>query len=324
MSLCDVCFELVPQNELPDHMSQCRDLQILAFENLQTPYSENLLCDICYEEFNIVELEEHKIQCNENQLKLFNNLLPKVDLTKHQKAALEYSNNKAKEYSNRDYPILLDKFKKKNLDEEDLELVINYIKHIAPIIIHLNLNNILKFLCDDIYYRNQFQISASGGYLSYDGRFDWESKMFGKAYDNADGFYRVKYGPLNFTNDENGVQGAMGYGPSYILLNNDIKHRTTMTFGDSGGGTKEIATFNYFNHILNQLSDKLLDQLIKLSQGEEASYVSNYGFYIECQYHGDILFERDMETLYINKSDKITKELVNKFKTRHKCNVVYL
>lgn len=338
MTSCDVCFELIPNDELKVHISQCLNIQMNAYakiNHVESQIKNANLCDVCFEEFDVIDIEEHKIRCYAEQMELYNNSnessnsnsIVMVELTKHQKIALEYSNGKAKEYSERDYPLLLDKFKNRNLNEDDLDLVINYIQHIAPVIIHLDLVNILEFLCNDIYYRNQFQTSTSRGALSYDMRLDWENKLFNEAYDDVDGFYRVKYGPLNFTNDPHGVSSAKGYGTSYLLLNNDMKMRTTMTFGDSGGGFREIATFNHFNHILNKLTDELLDQIIKLSRGEADNFPCNYGFYIECQYHGDILFERDLETVFVDgslKNDLKMKPLLDKFKARHKCTVIMM
>lgn len=286
-------------------------------------------CESCFEYFCDADLQEHKNACFTSQKEAYDKLhhKMKLDLTNHQKAALEYCNKKAEEYANRDYPILIERFKGRGLDEGDLALVTSYIQNIAPVIIHLRLDNILEYLVNDIYYRNQFQTSNSNGLLSYAQRVDWESKLFGGTYGDVDGFYRVKYGPLNITNDPNGVKFATGYGDSYLLLKNEVKDRTSFTHGDSAGGMHEIATFNNFHHILNKLTDDLLNKIIKLSRGDEISFESNYGFYIECQYHGEILLDRDLECIVVNKRhqyDKNINELLQKFGQRHKCGVIWM
>ena len=285
------------------------------------------LCNICFEGFCDEDIEEHMELCLSIQQKEYdkiNNQI-KLDLTTHQKAALEYCDLKARDYSNRDHALLIQRFKNRNLDEGDLQLVINYVQNMAPIIIHLKLDAILDYLCDDIYYRNQFQTSTSNGALSYQTRIGWEARLFNNIYGDDDGFYRVKYGPLNITNNHDGVVAAKGYGDSYLLLKNNIKERTTLTFGDSSNPNCEIATFNNFFHILNKLSDDLLDKIIKLSIGDNFSFDSNYGFYLECQYHGEILLERDLEAIVVNrrhKNDKNFNEILIKFANRHKCCVI--
>lgn len=287
--LCDICFELVHDEDMQEHLEMCLNMQYEELEKL--------------------------------------NLKVKLNLTSHQKTALEYCNAKAQEYSDRDYPLLVNKFRNKGLDESDLHLVINYIQNITPIIIHLKLDTILEHLCDDIYYRNQFQTSTSNGLLSYQNRISWEKRLFNDIYKDDDGFNRVKYGPLNITNSPNGVNAAIGYGDSYLLLKNEIKNRTTLTFGDSSNQHCEIATFNNLFHILNKLNDDLLNKIIKLSTGDDISFDSNYGFYLECQYHGEILLERDLEAIVINKrhkNDTKFNKLLIKFANRHKCCVVWM
>ena len=290
-----------------------------------------LTCDICFEFFceEENEMDEHRVVCYNKQKEELEklNIKVKLNLTPHQKKALEHCAMKSREFSEINYPPLIEKFKNKGLDEGDLLLVTNYIQNIAPIIIHLNLDAILGYLCDDIYYRNQFQTSTSRGSLSYKSRIEWENRLFCNSYEDVDGFYRVKYGPLNITNDPDGVRAAHGYGDSYLLLKNDIKDRTSLTLGDSGNSLCEIATFNNLFHILNKLSDELLDKIIRLSRGDDISFDSNYGFYIECQYHGEILLERDLEAVVVNKKHKHdTKfnELLTKFADRHKCCVVWM
>lgn len=288
--ICDICFVIFPVDIIGDHYEICFNMHFSELEN---------------------EIINAPIQ---------------IDLTSHQKNALEYSEIKANEHSIRDYLQLITRFKNKGYDEGDLELIVNYIQNIAPIIIHLKLDTILECLCNDIYYRNQFQTSTSNGALSYQSRIAWEKKLFNDAYNNDDGFYRVKYGPLNITNDPNGVKAAMPYGDSYLLLKNDIKNRTTLTYGDSSG-LCEIATFNNLFHILNKINDDLLDKIIRLSRGDDCSFESNYGFYFECQYHGELLLERDLEAIVINKrhkNDKQFNELLEKFSNRHKCCVVWM
>lgn len=66
----------------------------------------------------------------------------------------------------------------------------------------------------------------------------------------------MKYGVINFTNDPKGVNCAVSYGVSYILLKEHVRNRCTVTDMDSSSTTSLIGTFKYCNHILNKMNDK--------------------------------------------------------------------
>lgn len=310
---------------------------------------ETTICEICFNEVELDILDDHVQFCFQEQLELqeqFNPedkqipieksplpnveipTLPLVELTKHQIAALNYCNTEAKKNSSKARSSLIKKLQDLKYDEDALHLIKKYIQNIAPILIHFDAKNILHYLCDDMYYRNQFQVSTSRGALDYNSRITWENNLFNSIYGDDDGFYRVKYGPLNFTNDQKGVMAAHGYGTSYLLLRNDLKERTTITYGDSASfqGKKHIGTFNYFYHILDRLAPDLFGQLVKLALGKEISFSSNYGFYLECQYHGEILLERDIEAVILHKScrgDKEIVKLIERFSKRNKCCITW-
>jgi hypothetical protein len=103
-------------------------------------------------------------------------------------------------------------------DEGDLMLMREYITHQAPIIIHVNLSNVIKYLNNDTQYRNLFETKKSGGSVSYTGRKKWENYLFGNVYDHCKDSERVKYGVMNFANDKNGNPLCQNYGKSVIVL----------------------------------------------------------------------------------------------------------
>jgi Protein of unknown function (DUF3626) len=60
---------------------------------------------------------------------------------------------------------------------------------------------VLDAICRDSLYRSQFETGTSNGGLTAfrgGGRWDWESRFFGAAYDDAPAAERPKYGSLNF------------------------------------------------------------------------------------------------------------------------------
>lgn len=272
-------------------------------------------CIICSNEVYSNELQAHELACMENKsAELYKlNYKIKVDLTKHQQLALEYSQQKAKEYSLKAYDSLTNKFTALQMNEKDMNSIINYLVNVAPLIIHINLDDNLEHLCNDIYYRTQLQ----------NGIADHQKKLFNNLYNNTNSFHTVKYGVFNLTNDLNGVNSCIRYGDSSLLLRNNIKNRTTLLFNNN----KEIGTFDNLYHILNQLPDDLLIKLFKLSIGEETSYPSEYDFYIECQFHGEILIERDVEGLFVNRrhiGDNKIANLLTVFNEKHKSSIVWI
>lgn len=47
----------------------------------------------------------------------------------------------------------------------------------APIIIHINLDKVLRFLVKDTHYRNQFETGTSGGSTDLVARKSWEVRI---------------------------------------------------------------------------------------------------------------------------------------------------
>ena len=70
---------------------------------------------------------------------------------------------------------------------------------LAPMCIHVHIDNVGRFLETDEFYRNQFETGTSCGALD-DGnviRKGWETELFGGCYDEAKPFERCKYGALS-------------------------------------------------------------------------------------------------------------------------------
>lgn len=91
-----------------------------------------------------------------------------------------------------------------------------------------------------------------------------ERKLFAGLYHRrGDPFpgERPKYGSLNSFQLPGG--SAPGYGTCYLELNDDVRNRTTFTWGHSSWEpTQPPATFEHFAHILLRFSDAQLDSLV--------------------------------------------------------------
>src|SRR3954466_4154370 len=87
---------------------------------------------------------------------------------------------------------------------------------------------ILQTLAADGVYRSQFETGTSnGGLTAHPGgdRWEWESRLFDGAYDNAAPQERPKYGSLNFRRRAVGVSPR--FGSAHLRLTGEVLARTT-------------------------------------------------------------------------------------------------
>merc|ERR1719353_1820019 len=98
--------------------------------------------------------------------------------------------------------------------DEELWMALIWIRELAPIVIHIDLDKMLKYLEVDTHYRNQFETGTGGGIVDIEQRSEWERALFGGHYDSAEPFDRCKYGVLNVMNDHRGVTNCFRYGDS--------------------------------------------------------------------------------------------------------------
>jgi hypothetical protein len=93
---------------------------------------------------------------------------------------------------------------------------------------------ILRALAYAGVYRSQFETGTSnGGLTAHLGgdRWNWESRIFGTAYDDAPPTERPKYGSLNFRRRATG--GAPRFGSAHFRLTPEVLLRTTFCYPDS-------------------------------------------------------------------------------------------
>lgn len=137
-------------------------------------HKKNLLtvCHICFNYVSSSEFNDHKAKCKKDEMLL--------TLLQHE--AIKYAEKKSKIISKNVYLMVLAKYKFLGYTEDDLKTTINYIKTLVPVIIHLNLDRVLSFLCIDAEYRNQFETGVNGGQLNKELRLLWEKTLFNGIY----------------------------------------------------------------------------------------------------------------------------------------------
>ncbi len=209
------------------------------------------------------------------------------------------------------------------------------------------------------FLSNQFETSTSCGTLSTSSRTQWENALFNKIYAKASGYERVKvssevaaanrrgktgpresllipllsvfllmqYGVLNIVQDPNGVIACRPYGDSYLLLRSDrVRLRTSFASKDTGGGTAQLASCEWYAHVLAEYSDpELADVVSVATKAKRCVSSARITSYKEVQYHGPLEFARDVEALVVNgrhASDKAMMKMAQEFCTNNNCNLI--
>ncbi|CAJ1331218.1 unnamed protein product [Effrenium voratum] len=123
-----------------------------------------------------------------------------------QRSALAQIRQQASASHENALPELRDKFASLGYGDYEMDAVFSWVKDLAPLVVHVHLDQMGQFLESDEFYRNQFETKTSCGALD-DGnetRIGWERTLFGDAYEGSKPFDRCKYGALNVTNDFRG------------------------------------------------------------------------------------------------------------------------
>ena len=164
-----------------------------------------------------------------------------------------------------------------------------------PLYINFPLEHI-NDIANDTHYRNQFETNRSSGTLCRNTRTAWESDLFDSSYNSATDFERPKYGnfPINVDDvnkNHRPYYNAYDYGPSYFVLKNEVKHRTTICQGDSSDqSSNALGNFNYPCDIFHHYESTFQD-------------ITTYGHtdgheYTEIQIHGPIRLDADIESFH--------------------------
>jgi hypothetical protein len=227
------------------------------------------------------------------------------ELVRVQQNAIRHIRLLAKANHEAAVPRLLTRLKKFNYEDMDLWMTLAWVRELAPILVHTNLDKMMQFMEKDTHYRNQFETATSGGLLKPAVREKWERDLFGGNYDKAKGPERCKYGVLNVMNDYRGVVKCAQYGDSYFVLK-DVRLRCTFSPEDSANLKAErLAVLDFYAHVLDEYSDKELFETIKVAKSTESALLgdsSQVGSmkYKEAQIHGDVRFDRHVERLVAN------------------------
>ncbi|MCB9655786.1 MAG: DUF3626 domain-containing protein [Deltaproteobacteria bacterium] len=227
---------------------------------------------------------------------------------------------------------LVRKAKALGYSSREVDLVLDYVRAVAPIVIHFKPDKPLRqttsryggstgmdysVLVDrdqhvidaftaDPHYRNQFETGITSGSPSAypgGGRDGWEKTIFEEGYHKHPliASERPKYGAMNASWKPAGP--AQSYGACYVILKRGIRNRTTLTPGDSScAGARDVGTAENFAHVLAGLPDGRFRDVCNVALGYDASASDDWYPYIEAQVHGPIDFSKDVQRLVIDGS----------------------
>ena len=144
------------------------------------------------------------------------------------------------------------------------------------------------------FYRSQFETGTSNGGLTAQAkgeRWEWESRIFGGAYDDADPDLRPKYGALNFTHSV--IGGSPRFGSCHFRLFPHVFARTTFCYPDSN---LKPETFGVADHMA----------LIDLAEQNSLGLDPALDNYVEAHVHGPLSIEKDVEAVVLDPSYRET------------------
>jgi len=243
-------------------------------------------------------------------------------LTDFQSKALVRSIKKSKLYSKSCSKLLLSKIINMGYTKTHYENLLSYMKFECCLISHFSID-VLNYWKTDTNMRSIFEVIEKKGIRYIESRILWEKNLFGDIYDYSPSIDRPKYATLNLTNNISGVSACTGYGQCYVVYKKHIRNRITFVFGDTCLMEKHIATLQGFSHILYYVNNKLLKDMLKISNKEIESSELNYSPYLDVQIHGPIIIDDDFESINIPHKYKNDQNIKLFCENHPKVKVIY-
>ena len=291
---CDDCDSIIPFDSSNDH--QCTGNNNILVEETANYY--------------ITENKDTTVHTNNpmpTTIITINTVKPMInsnDDTLHQtqRLALKWCAKKARIYHKSIMDNVIIRFLELDLTRSDLQIAIDYIRDIDPIV---HFGRTVDWLKTENKMKNCFEI-GSMPITSDNIRIKWEHNLFGGRYFvECEPNVRVKYGCLNLMSDDQGCRMAHGYGRSYMIIKPELKSRITFVCGDSSGMQSHICTFDHFVQLFLYLDPIILKHIINMAKYKkgivkEKPNVNLCYMYIEMQIHGDIDITKDVDHIMLS------------------------
>lgn len=265
-------------------------------------------------------------------------------LTTMQRAAFDALQKRAAEQSNAARKKLIQSAVKQKLSENDVETCLSYLRESVPLIIHVPLSTCIEALLNDTHYRSLFE-TTSKNHGERAERQRCENKMFAGHYDKATDAERVKYGTIALREEHELLQGSPAhheYGTSYFVLRDEtVRDRVSISDTDTIDPLAKMGTLQHCAHVVGSANvlRLLARQVCKRSTSTQAADCAEdeeeeeeeAGHELECQYHGDIVLNRDIACLVVSKEDatavtdtgKSVSALARQFAEKNGCKMAW-
>ncbi len=151
-------------------------------------------------------------------------------------------------------------------------------------------STVIQLLARHGTYRSQFETgTSSGGLTAYRGgdRWNWESRIFGGAYDDGDPSLRPKYGALNYRADP--VGGSRRFGSAHFRLAPHVRSRASFCYPDSHWQPSDFAVGD-------------AGPLIAMAKANSRDLDAWLDNYIEAHVHGPLHIGEDVDALVLDPS----------------------
>lgn len=122
--------------------------------------------------------------------------------------------------------------------------------------------------------------------------------VFSDVYKDSSDSERPKYGSINICKSICGDVLCHRYGEICLKYKDEVKERSTFTFGDSFLMMTYVCTFKNLDHILFHLDIYSINKIINLINNENINKIP-LNQYIEAQIHGDVDITKDVESISI-------------------------
>ncbi|MGH3292986.1 MAG: DUF3626 domain-containing protein [Trebonia sp.] len=145
---------------------------------------------------------------------------------------------------------------------------------------------ILRRMADDGVYRSQFETGTSnGGLTAFPGgdRWRWESRIFGRAYDDGPAAARPKYGALNFRRRV--VGGSPRFGSAHLRVTASVMERATFCYPDSFGQPEHFGVA------------ARVSPLVAMAAADDTDPLDDY---VEAHVHGPLDLSADVEAVVLD------------------------
>lgn len=153
---------------------------------------------------------------------------------------------------------------------------------------------VIRHLAVHGMYKSQFETGmSSGGLTAYRGgeRWNWESRIFGFAYDSEEPSIRPKYGALNHRRDP--VGGSRRFGSCHLRLAQHVRPRTSFCYPDSHLRPRDFAVDD-------------TRRLVALAEENPIGLDLLLDNYVEAHIHGPLRIAEDVEAIVLDASFRAT------------------